>query len=565
MELLRYLRKESKDFDINIILIGIFAGVVNLALIVILTKAATQVGDVEESGINLALAGLCLAGFWYSKRYLLMRTTMIVEAIIGNVRRRIADNIRKSDLSSFENIGAESLINAVSLHANTLSQASIHAINHAHSVVMVSLAFVFIFVISKSAFFIVTGVLALLVWSFFRNRQKLSSSMRNIAEGENDFLRGFTDLTTGFKEIKMNSRKDREFVEGYLHGLIDRCIQLKLDTGAMLNKNLLIAHSSLFVLLGAVIFILPILGSDEVEHVVPVATVVIFIFGPFSDLVGAIPFMAHAVASIGEIERIEGILGAFKKENIGDESPQNLPIDSFEQLTMEHVHFQYRDEANDRNFELGPIDFKINQGELVFMVGGNGSGKSTFLKVLTGLYPPDTGTIHVNDITVTHKELQGYRNLMAPIFTDFHLFDKLYGIDPVDEKTSRKALEQVELTDKTELKGKDITNISLSAGQRKRLALMVSMLEDKPIMVFDEWAAEQDPEFRRKFYLEIVPALRASGKTIFAITHDDKYFYTADRIVKMDYGQFVDFKPMETRPEDSQNGDTGTSDKSDIS
>ena len=560
MELLRYLRKESKEFDINIILIGIFAGVINLALIVILTKAATQVGDVKESGINLALAAACLAGFWYSKRYLLTRTTTIVEAIIGNVRRRIADNIRKSDLSSFENIGAESLINAVSLHANTLSQASIHAINHAHSVVMVSLAFVFIFVISKSAFFIVTGVLALLVWTFFRNRQKLSNSMKNINKGENDFLRGFTDLATGFKEIKMSSRKDREFVEGYLHGLIDRCIQLKLDTGAMLNRNLLIAHSSLFVLLGAVIFLLPVLGPDEVEHVVPVATVVIFIFGPFSDLVGAIPFMAHAVASIGEIERIEKILGAFKKENVGDESPEQLPIDSFEQLSMEHVHFQYRDEENDRNFELGPINFKINQGELIFMVGGNGSGKSTFLKVLTGLYPPDTGTIKVNDITITHKELQGYRNLMAPIFTDFHLFDKLYGIDPIDAKTARKALEHVELTDKTDLKEKNITNISLSAGQRKRLALMISILEDKPIMVFDEWAAEQDPEFRKRFYLEIVPELRKAGKTIFAITHDDKYFYTADRIVKMDYGQFVGFEPIESKSGDNPKRRSNTTD-----
>ena len=102
------------------------------------------------------------------------------------------------------------------------------------------------------------------------------------------------------------------------------------------------------------------------------------------------------------------------------------------------------------------VNFKINQGELIFMVGGNGSGKSTFLKVLTGLYPPDTGTIKVNDITITHKELQGYRNLMAPIFTDFHLFDKLYGIDPIDAKTARKALEHVELTDKTDLKEKNI-------------------------------------------------------------------------------------------------------------
>ena len=558
MELLRYLKKESKDFDTNIILIGIFAGIVNLALIVILTKAATQAGDAKESGINLAVAGLCLAGFWYSKRFLLMKTTTVVEGIIGNVRRRIADKIRQADLASFESLGPESLINAVSLHANTLSQASIHAINHAHSVVMVSLAFVFIFIISKTAFFIVVGVLGLLVWSFFVNRRKLNSALKGISKGENEFLKGFTDLTIGFKEIKMNSKRDREFVEDYLHGLIDRCIALKVDTGAMLNRNLLIAQSALFVLLGAVIFLLPLLGESEVKNVVPVATVVIFIFGPFSDLVGAIPFMAHAVASVGEIERIEDILSAFKKESTGDEIPETLPIEKFEQISMDHVRFQYRDEATDRSFELGPVNFQMKQGELVFMVGGNGSGKSTFLKVLTGLYTPDAGTIQINGKTITQRELRGYRNLMSPIFTDFHLFNRLYGMEPVDEETGRKAIEQVELMDKTEVRGKDITNISLSAGQRKRLALMVAMLEDKPIMVFDEWAAEQDPEFRQRFYLEIVPALKESGKTIFAITHDDKYFYTADRIVKMDYGRIVDFKPVDSSPGNGKNGQSSS-------
>ena len=558
MELLRYLKKESKDFDTNIILIGIFAGIVNLALIVILTKAATQAGDAKESGINLALAGLCLAGFWYSKRFLLMKTTTVVEGIIGNVRRRIADKIRQADLASFESLGPESLINAVSLHANTLSQASIHAINHAHSVVMVSLAFVFIFIISKTAFFIVVGVLGLLVWSFFVNRRKLNSALKGISKGENEFLKGFTDLTIGFKEIKMNSKRDREFVEDYLHGLIDRCIALKVDTGAMLNRNLLIAQSALFVLLGAVIFLLPLLGESEVKNVVPVATVVIFIFGPFSDLVGAIPFMAHAVASVGEIERIEDILSAFKKESTGDEIPETLPIEKFEQISMDHVRFQYRDEATDRSFELGPVNFQMKQGELVFMVGGNGSGKSTFLKVLTGLYTPDAGTIQINGKTITQRELRGYRNLMSPIFTDFHLFNRLYGMEPVDEETGRKAIEQVELMDKTEVRGKDITNISLSAGQRKRLALMVAMLEDKPIMVFDEWAAEQDPEFRQRFYLEIVPALKESCKTIFAITHDDKYFYTADRIVKMDYGRIVDFKPVDSSPGNGKNGQSSS-------
>jgi len=81
----------------------------------------------------------------------------------------------------------------------------------------------------------------------------------------------------------------------------------------------------------------------------------------------------------------------------------------------------------------------------------------------------------------------------------------------------------------------------LSTGQRKRLALISSLLEDRPIVMFDEWAADQDPHFRKHFYEDIIPSLRASGKTILAVSHDDNYWHVADRVLKMEYGQFVEF------------------------
>jgi putative ATP-binding cassette transporter len=545
MEFIRFLRRESEDFNTNLILVGVFAGIVNLILIAILTLAASEVGNKETSGKAFALAALCLVGFRSSKKYLLNRATIIVEEIIGRVRRRIARKIRQADLASFEAVGSESFINAVSLHANTISQASIHVIHHAPSVVMVGLAFGFIYFLSPIAFFTVAGVLGSLVWAFFRNREKLNKALKQIAETENSFMRGFTDLTTGFKELKMNSNRDREFIEDYLDALIERCIALKKKTGSMINKNLLIAHSALFFLLGAVIFILPVFGEDEIKNVVPVATVVIFIFAPFSDLVGSIPFLAHAGASIVEIERIETVLNAIRKEETSKDVKPFIEPDEFTHLELKKVQFQYRDEETDHSFSLGPVDFTLKRGELVFMVGGNGSGKSTFLKLFTGLYPPDSGSLTVNGKPITKKHIQSYRNLIVPIFTDFHLFNQLFGIETIDPEFADRILETLELSGKTKIEGKKITNLNLSAGQRKRLALMIALFEDKPVMVFDEWAAEQDPEFRRKFYMEIIPELRRQGKTIFAITHDDNYFHTADRIVKMDYGKIIDYVPTQ--------------------
>ena len=83
----------------------------------------------------------------------------------------------------------------------------------------------------------------------------------------------------------------------------------------------------------------------------------------------------------------------------------------------------------------------------------------------------------------------------------------------------------------------------LSSGERKRLALVLSLLEDKPILLLDEWAAEQDPPFRRKFYHEILPWLKRQGKTVVAVTHDDDHYDVADRVLRMQFGKFVSAPP----------------------
>jgi putative pyoverdin transport system ATP-binding/permease protein len=191
------------------------------------------------------------------------------------------------------------------------------------------------------------------------------------------------------------------------------------------------------------------------------------------------------------------------------------------------------------SFSLEPLNFQLSKGELVFITGGNGSGKSTFLKVLAGLYPPAHGSIAVNGVVVGHDNRQSYRNLFANVFSDFHLFDRIYGIKEVDSDRVRELLELTDLSQKTSIVDHQITSLSLSSGQRKRLALVLSILEDKPILLFDEWAAEQDPPFRRKFYREILPWLKQQEKTVVAVTHDDDHYDVADRVLKMQFGKFV--------------------------
>jgi putative ATP-binding cassette transporter len=182
------------------------------------------------------------------------------------------------------------------------------------------------------------------------------------------------------------------------------------------------------------------------------------------------------------------------------------------------------------------VDFHVDAGETVFITGGNGAGKSTFLRLLTGLYRPQFGEIRLNGYTLQPSEMQDFRNRIATVFADYHLFRTLYGVD-VNAAEAGALIDAMELTGKATIQDREFTSVALSTGQRKRLALIAAVLEHKPLLVLDEWAADQDPGFRRKFYEVILPALKQSGIAVVAATHDDRWFHVADRHVRLSDGR----------------------------
>ena len=210
---------------------------------------------------------------------------------------------------------------------------------------------------------------------------------------------------------------------------------------------------------------------------------------------------------------------------------------------MRNVVFSYKDKSSEAVFRVGPLNFTLHSGDLVFITGGNGSGKSTFLKLLSGLYEPDSGEILLDGVRIDDANRDAYRALIAAIFVDYHLFQRLYGITDPDPGEVDRLLTQFRLLEKTRLGGDgEFSTLDLSGGQRKRLALIVSLLEKRPILLLDEWTADQDPDFRRKFYDELLPELQQAGATIVVITHDDRYLDELDlpaRKLRMDEGRFV--------------------------
>ena len=202
-------------------------------------------------------------------------------------------------------------------------------------------------------------------------------------------------------------------------------------------------------------------------------------------------------------------------------------------LKLKDVEYFY-DNNDEKSFKVGPINYEFNTGEIIFITGGNGSGKSTLAKLITGLYAPSKGVITLNDKISETLLNESY----SAVFGDFYLFDKLYGIDyKCKEKEIQKYLEMLQLNSKVEIVDGKFSTTKLSTGQKKRLALLVTYLEDRPIYLFDEWAADQDPEFRLFFYDTILPELKRIGKCVIAVTHDDRYFDMADKVIKMEFGK----------------------------
>jgi putative ATP-binding cassette transporter len=539
MEFFRFLEKESKALDRRLLILGVFAGMLNMFIIFTLTLAAGKATQSASNLWELVMVALALGAYWLSEGTLMRHMTVIVEEIVEKVRVRIVNKIRNSDLASLEHIGRASPYNVVSMHALTISRAASGVISGFTSMVLLCWAFLVILYLSVTAFLILIGALAFILFMLKINQGRITSGLTLALGEDNKFVHGFGDLLDGFKELKMDSAKFQDFLDGHLEPLAARAKDFRTEAGLILSRSVVLATAALFIVLAALTFLLPVLSPSEVPKLIKLTTFVVFIFGPIGQVVGFYPFLNEAIASIREIQRVEKLLDDFSQQGLAEPLTEVGPPLSFHTLHCTGLAFSYRDERGQPSFSLEPLDFELTRGEIVFIAGGNGSGKSTFLKVLAGLYQPASGTIAVDDVQIGPYNRRSYRNLFSPVFSDFHLFDRIYGIQDPDYDRLRSLLDMTDLSHKTSIVDRQISTVNLSSGQRKRLALVLCLLEDKPILLLDEWAAEQDPQFRRKFYCEILPWLKQQGRTVVAVTHDDDQYAVADRVLKMQFGNFV--------------------------
>ena len=294
-----------------------------------------------------------------------------------------------------------------------------------------------------------------------------------------------------------------------------------------------------YLMLGVVAFVFPgeVPGFNLI--VFQVIPVLLFCMGPLTKIAAQWPMYLRADVGLGSILDIDRQLSEAGSISPSEARQSAQFYEDFQELSYLSLTFTYRDAQQEPVFTAGPLDFSVRRGETVFLVGGNGSGKSTVLRMITGLFPAESGRILVNGTPVVGRAISGFRELFSAIFVDFHLFDRLYGLEAVDPNWVNRMIEEMGLGAKVQYDNGRFTQLALSTGQRKRLALIAALMEDRPIYVFDEWSAEQDQQFREYFYAQVLPELKAQGKTVIAVTHDERYWHVADRVVKMDLGQVV--------------------------
>ena len=534
MRVIAFLLRESKTLAILTVLASLVAGVSN-TVILGLISSRLDYGNELPGKVVWTFAGLCLA-MLLSKLASEMLLIRFALRTMYRLRMKFSGQIVAAPLRQLEELGKHRLLASLTQDVPEVVSALILVPIVCMNLVIVLTCMAYMAWLSWKLFvgvfaFIAIGILGYRLAVRFATRyQRLSR------EQWDGLFKSYRALTEGVKELKIHRRRREAFLSDCLEpnarALRNHMIVANSIFAAASNW----AHLLWLLLIGGIVFAVPALEIASVQTLISYTVIILFLMAPLESIVGNVATFGRASVAINKVESMGLSLAARGTES--DIAGESKSEPSWRRLELAGVTHAYRVENSDSPFVLGPVDIAFHPGELVFLTGGNGSGKTTLAKLLTGLYAPEAGEIRIDGQAVTDQNRDSFRQNFSVVFSDFYLFESLLGLGmPGLDVKARDFLNQLQLSQKVQIKDGALSTTDLSQGQQKRLALLTAYLEDRSIYVFDEWAADQDPLFKDVFYLQILPQLKRKGKTIVVITHDDKYYHLADRIIKLDYGK----------------------------
>lgn len=511
---------------ITLIIVG---GIANIVLISIVSESLQPEGEQLFSAPYLFVSVL-IAAFTLN-----VTAQWILEGIGHQIVYKIRDHLLRQVLQSepeqFQRLDRSKIYNAFSKDILQIVQAIEFTPYTLYGISLIVGGCGYMLWLSWKLALVVLGALAITL--IFCNKlvslaEKMHLHDRDI---QNSLVSAYGKIIDGHKELALNEQRSKSVFDEVMTGAALESKKTLTRAGRIISISSQLMGILPIALIGLVLWGVYHLDGDKFHIGVNFAVILLFIRQPLGNLIHQVETIVLARISLRHLANLELPFPA-------EMSPADALNAQWKTISIESLVYKY---FNNDNFTLGPIDFTVNRGELVFLVGSNGAGKSTFVKLLCGLLTPIQGGIYVDNETVCDGNRRQYRAMFSAVLSDFFLFDKILDrtTSAFDNEYAAELLDQLELDRVVSIDDGVFNIVNLSTGQRKRLAMLIACMEGRSILVLDEWAADQDPKFRKIFYEVILPKLKAKGLTLIVISHDDRYFHVADRLITLEGGNIA--------------------------
>ncbi|WP_147198921.1 multidrug ABC transporter permease/ATP-binding protein [Pantoea sp. MBD-2R] len=523
MELLRVVYRQYRWPFVLVIFLSLLSAALGIGLIAFINRElitslnASLLVLPEFLGLLLLLMAITLASQ--------LALTLLGHHFVYRLRGEFIKRILDTQVERIEQIGSAQLLAALTSDVRNITIAFVRLPELIQGIILTVGSAAYLAWLSPRMLLITVIWLVITIVGGWLLVSRVYRHMAKLRDIEDSLYADYQTIIEGRKELALNRQRAQlifetvyqEDARAYRHHIV------RADTFHLSAVN----WSNIMMLgaIGLVFFMANSLGWADTAIAATYSLTLLFLRTPLLSAVGALPTLLTAQVAFNKLHK-------FKLAAHQESFNEHVVTQEWQTLELRNLHFHY----GESGFEVGPINMTLRRGELVFLIGGNGSGKSTLAMLLTGLYQPVSGLILLDGQPI---DIVACRQLFSAVFTDLHLFDRLIDNqgNAADPAKVQLWLERLQMQDKLKLEGNKVLNLKLSKGQSKRLALLLAVAEQRDILLLDEWAADQDPHFRRIFYRELLPWLKEMGKTVFAISHDDHYFLHADRLLEMREGQ----------------------------
>lgn len=538
MRLLEFLREGAPDELKRIGWMAAVSGLANALLVELISSVGEATSEGQGMRVRFFLLYLvCFAIYYVANRAALLQANETIEGLLKNLRLRIMNKLRRSELQTIESLGRGDLYTKLSTETKHLSSSFPVLVNGFQQLILLGFCLLYVAYLSIPAFLAVTLLTGASLLHLKRLGADYQTDLGKVMVCEGELVDSLSHMTDGFKEIRLNQKKNDAVYKRFSE-ITDEVEEITVGMGDQFTAIMLFTYVYAYAVVGIVAFVLPQLLQGYEDIVFKLTGASLFCIGPVVSLANLAPLASQAEVGLLHLDLLETTLEEGASKLADDPEAARKRFLDFKTVTFQSIMFSYRGPDGTAAFTSGPWNLTLNRGDIVFVAGGNGAGKSTALKLITRLYAPDSGAIRVDGTLIEPgSSLLGYRELFSCIFADFHLFDRLYGLEDVDPDRVSEMLKEFGLVEKVTYENGSFSTVALSTGQRKRLALIACLLEDRPIYVFDEPTADQDAWFRDVFFNQLLPDLKKRGKTVICVTHDDRYSNCCDRMIQLYLGE----------------------------